>query len=553
MVSSLLLGSSLLGATPPSSSDILRQAEPPKLPQEVKTIPSIKSGEFKAPMADDKGAKIKVSGFTISNNTVFSDEVLLSLIQEYKGQELSIAGLNEVASIITKYYRDKGYFVARAYIPAQELDKDNAVVEIAVIEGLYGEFTMKNSSLVDTHIVQGFMDKLKGGDVVSTLSLERQMLLINDLSGARVTNAEIFPGVEVGQSDFTITIEDEAKYYGYAIVDNYGSRYTGEYRLNIAGFVNSLTNRGDVLGVSALSSNTSNLTNARVSYETPIGYDGLKANFALSQTDYEIAKEFKNLDIKGSSISFDAGLSYPIIKTRAHTLEISSKYNHKKSTDKDNYQDDRKKNVDSISLALNDRLNTSWFGRGGILNSSVGLTAGKVNLNSYAKSIDDANTDGNYEKLSFSISQNQSINKNLSLLASISAQTSLNKNLDGGEDFSVGGAYGVRAYGDSELSGDKGYLASLELTNQLPSFRGIDHSISAFIDHAKVWDNQKDVLGVSPQSRYLNAIGIGYNANYKNASIKATYAYGFGPDNATTSEGKHTSANKLLVQGMVRF
>lgn len=551
IASSMIIGSSLLGATPPSSSDILRQAEPPKLPQEVKQIPSIKSMEYKAPMEDKSGAKIQVKGFTISNNTVFSDEVLLALIKEYVGQELSMAGLNEVASVITRYYREKGYFVARAYIPAQELDIDNAIVEIAIIEGLYGEFTMKNSSLVNTHVVQGFMDRLKGGDVVSTLSLERQMLLINDLGGVIVTNAEIFPGKEVGQSDFTITVEDQSKYYGYAIADNYGSRYTGEYRLNVAGFVNSISKRGDVLGVSAMASNTGNLTNARISYDTHIGYDGLRANFALSQTDYKIGKEFKDLKIKGDTLSFDAGLSYPIIKTRAHTLEVSGKYNHKKSNDKAKTIED-KKHIDSFSLSLNDRLNTSWFDKGEVLSSSITLTSGYIK---YKKDDKSGNTTprGGYEKLSFLLSQTQYLNKNLSLLSSLSGQTSLNKNLDGSEDFSVGGAYGVRAYKDTELSGDKGYLASLELIHTLPTFQGISHSISAFIDHAKVYYDTKNKQ--ADNDRYLNAIGIGYSLNYKNASLKATYAYGFGneKDKITTSEGNHTSPNQFLIQGMIRF
>jgi len=553
ITTTLLLSSNLFGVTPPKSSDILRQAEPIKVQKESSILPEIKSGEYKAPMVADKGIKIEVSGFTILGNSAFKETELLNLIKEYKGKELTFNELNEIASIITKYYRNKGYFVARAYIPAQELKKTDATVEIAIIEGLYGNFTIKNSSLVKDESVQGFMDKLKGGDIISTKSLERQMLLIDDMGGVIVTNVDILPGSEVGKSDFILTSEAEPKYSGYAIADNYGSRYTGEYRLNVAGNINSLTKRGDVLGISALSSNTADMKNGRVSYATPLGYSGWSLDSALGYTTYKIGKEFEHLEIEGKSTTFDMGVTYPLIKTRNHTLETSLNYGYKTSTDKDNYQDDRKKNTNSLKLSLSDNLKTLWFNKAGSLQTSFSLTGGEVDLGDYAKSLDTIGADGKYGKANLSISQNQSLTQNLSLNTSLSGQIALNQNLDGGEDFSAGGAYGVRAYTDSELSGDKGYLASLELSYQLPVLKGVNHSLSTFVDHAKVWDNKEAVAGIEPEARLLSAAGIGYSLSFKNSSLKASYAHGFGGEKTPTGDGKDTNLNRAFVQMMVRF
>jgi hemolysin activation/secretion protein len=108
--------------------------------------------------------KTYVKSFKFSGNSAFSSETLASLIKPYENQELGINGLKEVASIITKYYRDNGYFVARAYIPAQSLWKTVSSRSL-IIEGTYGAFEMKNSSLVETSEVQGFMDHLKGGEI----------------------------------------------------------------------------------------------------------------------------------------------------------------------------------------------------------------------------------------------------------------------------------------------------------------------------------------------------------------------------------------------------
>jgi len=550
ITTTLLLGSSLYGVTPPKGSDILRQAEPIKVEKEQTPLLEIKESPYKAPIVADKGLKIGVKNFTISQNSVISEAELLGLIKEYEGKELTLNELNDVvASIITKHYRNQGYFVSRAYIPAQELSKTDATVEIAIIEGLYGNFTIKNSSLVKDTVVQGFMNKLISGDIISTKSLERQMMLVDDLGGTQITNVEIFPGVEVGKSDFTIKSEAEAKYYGYAIADNYGSRYTGEYRLNVAGYINSLTKRGDLLGISALGSNTGDMANGRVSYATPLGYSGWSLDSSIAYTTYEIGKEFKNLDIKGKSTTFDIGVQYPLLKTRNHTLETSLTYAYKDAIDKDNYQADREKKVNSLKVGLSDSLKTL----SGAFESSIAITSGDVALNDYAKSNDTLQIDGKFTKLNLSLGYTHALPKNFSLSTKLSGQAALYSNLDGGEDFSAGGAYGVRAYTDSELSGDKGYLASLEFSYKLPTSNGISHSALVFIDHARVWDNKEVVAGINPKSRPLSASGIGYNLSYKDFSLKASYAHGFGADKTPTGDGDDTNLNRAFVQAMMRF
>ncbi len=548
----LSLGTTLFGANLPNSSDILRQVEPPKFQKEETVLPQIKVPTYKSPMIANNSIKIGVKSFRITNSSKFNEEELKTLIKDYENKELTFAQLTEATEIITNYYRDNGYFVARAYLPAQELSKTDAIIEISIIEGYYGKFNVENSSLVDNETLNGYMNNLQGS-IISTKSLERQMLLVDDLGGVKIVNAEILTGQSVGTSDFKITTQTEPKYYGYVIGDNYGSRYTGEYRANATGYVNSLTGKGDVLSVSTLDSTTGNLINGRIAYNLPIGYSGLSFNSSLAYTTYKIGKEFKHLDIKGDSTNFDMGLKYAFIKTRDHTLDTSLTYTNINSLDKDNYQEDREKNINSLKLSLNDKLKTSIFDKVGNLESAMAIVVGNAKLNSYAKSIDTINSNGYYSKLTASISQNQSLTSTLSLLASISGQIALNRNLQGVEDFSVGGANGVRAYTDSELSGDKGYISTLELIYNLPIIYGIRHNISTFIDHSKVWNNKETVGNVKVESRELNDIGLGYSLYYGDFSIKSTYAHGFGVDKTPTGDGDNRNLNRVFIQAIMKF
>ncbi len=550
---SLLTSISLMAAAP-TTGDILRQVEPIKIPEAQKELPSVTT-EYKAPLMTKDNMKTFVKSFKFSGNTVFSSATLEALVKDSENKELGINGLKEVASVITKYYRDHGYFVARAYIPVQSME--NGIVEIAIIEGTYGAFDMKNSSNVKTIEVQGYMDQLKGGERVSTMTLERQMLLINDLPGAQVTNAEVYPGKDVGTSDFRLTVSPTQKYSGYAIVDNYGSRYTGEERLSAGASINSLTGIGDTLTLSGLVSNTRDLKNGRLAYERPLGYTGLKGGVSVSITDYTLAK-ISNYDASGQVNIYSAYLSYPFLKTRAHTTSVEVDLDHKEFKDTSGATgaaELSRKKIDAATLKLNDIRNTSFFNFPGSLSASLGFTVGHLYMVNDVAVTNDANlnSQGTYTKATISANHTQVLNSILNLQTTFKAQKSFGKNLDSSEDISVGGSNGVRAYEDSELSGDQGYALSLDVVYTLPQIAQVNHNASIFIDHAEVWKNTT-LFNNEVNVRSLDALGIGYALNYKNFDLKASWAHGFGGESTPLSEAEFsTCKDKFLIQGMMRF
>lgn len=551
-VSLFLLNTVLLSAAGLTPGDIIRQTEPIKLPAPKKVLPSIAPLKYKAPLVVKDSVKIWVKSFRFSGNTVFTSELLSALVREYKERELGLFGLQEAASRITKYYRENGYFVARAYLPQQSLKE--GIVEIAIIEGSYGKFNIKNSSLVDTDVVQGYMDYLQTGEIVSTYTLERQMLLLNDLSGAQIASAEIAAGKTVGSSDFKMSVAAEPKYRGYLIADSYGSRYTGENRLNAHGYVNSLTGRGDTLDLSALSTNTGDLKNAGVGYERPFGYDGLKAGASFGITDYRLSDELANLESSGRIDTYTAHLSYPYIKTQNHTLAFDLGYEHKKIK-YSMLAEETRKSIDSVTLKATTTQKTMLVQLPGSLYASAGVTAGNLGFDNAKAYTDDLiNAHGRFAKANLDIYHNQYLANRVSLKTMFKVQKSLGRNLDSSEDISVSGSNGVRAYEDSELSGDQGYGLSLDLAYVLPAIRELSHSASIFLDHARVWRNTDPSVTTEKNTRTLNAIGIGWNGAYEALEIKVSLAHGFGGERTPTAESQtDTNVNKLLAQGIYRF
>ena len=143
---SILTASSLLAITPDVDAIQKSITVPNEVQQEKVPLIELSGKDKYVPvMKDDKsGKKILVKDFQIEGNTTISSDELKKEISSFSNQELNFRELQEITSIITKKYREKGLFVARAYIPVQDISKNDNVFKIAVIEGNYGEFKLTN-------------------------------------------------------------------------------------------------------------------------------------------------------------------------------------------------------------------------------------------------------------------------------------------------------------------------------------------------------------------------------------------------------------------------
>ncbi len=543
---SVVSSSFLLGSTP-NIGDIDREVQPPKIEKEKSTLPTIETKEYKAPMSDS-GKTIFVKSFSFSGNAHISSEELQAIAKEYENKDLTFKEISEFTTKITKLFREKGYFVARAYLPQQNILENENVLEIAIIEGNYGEFKLKNSSLIKDSIVQEMLDDVKDKNIVSTNTLERAMLLINDTPGAIVTGADIMPGSVVGTSDFTITTEASKAYDGYILADNQGSRYTGKNRVMAGMNFNSPLKIGDKLTLGGLVSNGADLKNGRVAYFVPLMPNGLSGEISYSKTTYSLVEEYKNLDAKGDSTTIDATFIYPIIRTSLENLYASLSVVQKDLKDEvQSTNDITKKDTKSFNLGLSYDKNYFVFGLNSNSQMKLNYTYGNLSFDDSAKELADtngANTNGNYSKINLELGHTIALNQELSLESSLKMQYALgDKNLDGSEDFSIGGSNGVKVYPDGELSAENGYLFNIEAKYKLPNIDAFSSQVGVFYDRGKAF-MANNTVGF--ESNSLQDIGVGYYANYKDFFGQLQVAW---TANSDAVESEPTSNSRILFQG----
>ena len=544
---SLALATTLAVAqSTPNIGDALRQVQPPVVPAKpAPALPAVGGvAQIEAPMtALPGGAQVAVKQIEVVGNRVIDTATLAALVADGVGKSLTLTELEALAQRITKHYRAQGYFVARAYIPAQEVS--SGTLKIRVVEGNYGQFHLKNQSLVRDDIVQGMLDDVKSADIVSLDTLERVMLIINDTPGVQVTRADVMPGTKVGTSDFAVDTQATAAYNGYVLLDNYGSVYTGKDRISFNLDANSITGRGDRLSVSGLATDAGGLLNARLGYGLPLAPNGLRGEVALSQTQYQLGNTYSSLNAKGTAQALDATLTYPVRRIRAQTIEASLNVAYKDLEDKYGTSS-TPKTSSAVTLGILVRDESKVLGMDGLTRFSLSLTAGELKINeASALALDaaGANTQGSFSKANVSLSRVSLLPNAFSLTTSISAQQVLtDKNLDGSERMSVSGSNGVMAYPSGELIGSNATLVHLELARPLPAWGKLQSNWLLFSN----WGQASAAKPLATEkTRDISDVGIGWSANYGNAIIKAHLAHRL-ESAAATSEP--TSQDNFLLQ-----
>ncbi len=547
----LALSQSVFAQQPPSAGSQLQQIPPLPIPQKAAPKIGIEPSTEPATAASD-AVKITVNSLRVTGARVYPEADLIALTGFKPGSEHTLADLRGMALKITERYRNDGYFVAQAYLPAQDI-KDGAVT-IAVLEGQYGKVAVRNQSNLSDGLVYSQLEGINSGDPVTSAPLESRLLLLSDLPGVNVKST-LVPGASVGASDLIVDVTPGPRVSGEVDADNAGNYYTGEYRLGATVNLNNLAGHGDVASLRAMTSG-SGLNYARASYQMQFGK--ATAGVAYSYLKYKLGHEFEPLDANGTAKIASIYGSYPLIRSRNSNLYTGLAFDAKTFQDRIDATSppsvtDKKAQVLMPSLYGNHRDN---FGGGGLTSYSLTWFAGNLDIQTPEARDRDAATaqsNGHYNKLGYRVSRLQSVTDSISLYAAINGQVA-SKNLDISEKMELGGMYAVRAYPEGEAYADQGYVLTLEARMQLPKFseRQLGQvQLIGFVDTGSVTINKTPWPGAGPNRRTLSGAGVGLNwSDANNFMVRAYYAFKLGDEAATSAPDK---SGRFWIQAVKYF
>lgn len=466
------------------------------------------------------GPRLQVNGFALDGNQALPDAELLAQLDDLAGRELTVGQLQGAANRITRFYRERGYPLARAYLPAQEI-KD-AMVTIAVLEGRYGQVQVNDQAGLRGSALAP-LATLQGGGAVHGKPLERSLLLLQDTPGIEVKST-LRPGASTGTADLLVDVHSAPLISGSVDADNYGNRFVGEYRLGGTLNLNNPLGLGDRLTLRAMGSEQDQRY-GRIAYQLPLGPWATQVGVAHSDMDYQLGKDFEDLDAHGNARITSIFALQPLVRSRDFSLYGQLQFDDKRLKDDIDLFDqksDKRARVTIASLTGNSR--DTLLG-GGVNSFALAWSQGRLNIDgAAAQRADDltAGTAGRFHKLNPSLVRLQRLSERFSLYTQLQGQWA-DGNLDSSEKLYLGGAYGVRAYPQGEASGDQGWLANVELRYALNEA----WQLSTFADHGQVRLNKNTWID-EDNHRSLSGAGVGARWAAHGWQISAVAAWRLG-------------------------
>ncbi len=537
--------------TVPSAGSVLRETAPaprPQTPVAPPVLPAPPAGPATA-TTDANAVTFILKQVEFSGHSVFDTATLQALVADKIGQSVSFTDLEVLAARVTAHYRDAGYVLAQAVLPAQSVSGGN--VAISVVEGRLGEIKIESQGdlPVSEAIVRKVIAPVKPGMPLQRRQLERSMLLLTDLPGL-APQSSLESGNEPGTFDLIVDLKP-GKRINYSIdADNYGSRATRETR--VGGFVrvNSPFGRGDNLDLRVLSSTGKGLAFGRVGYETPLNYNGLRAGAAYSHLEYELVKELAALGATGQAKVAEASLSMPLMRSRLDNFFGRLSFEHKAlNDDLSAVSQTSSKNINSLGAGFVYEARDA-SGRGGYNNFGITMFFGNLSIGSQQElaadqAPDGLHTAGKSTRLVYQASRLQAVTAQTSVLLAVAGQWA-NSNLDSAEKISAGGSRAVRAFASSSGLGDEVHVLNAEYRW---AFRP-EASASVFYDIGHVSAINHDPAPGVDNSDTLRGAGVGLSWNTRSGlSFRSSVAWRLSDRRA----GEAEKNPRLYVQLMQAF
>ena len=252
---------------------------------------------------------------------------LVFLIREQRRQRGITLGMIEmVADTITRYYRERGFILAKAYIPKQHVR--DGVVTITLLLGQLGEVETNNNKMYSDRIVKRIFKSCLGKPVSNNI-IEEKLYLVNDLPGVSASGY-FEPGSQVGDTKLNINFNRERRLASNLRLDNHGSEATGEYRAYADFHWNNPLTIGDQLQLGVLGSfKPENSVYGSARYSLPVYTPRTQFSLGVSSNDF-VTDDSTNLtsdfEISGKSLVADANLTYKISRSRINNQNVSLGY-----------------------------------------------------------------------------------------------------------------------------------------------------------------------------------------------------------------------------------
>ena len=475
------------GATPGGALPRVEPAvQPPERKGELFDIPRM----YDRPLGLEEGPRVLVKAFKLQGavdrpkhhvKVTEAQAILDAARATQPAQGFSINQLQEVARKVATYYDEHGYILAQAFVPAQKVA--DGVVVVQVLEGKLAKVRVEGNKRYPASTLERPFKSLIGAPVDKD-SIESALLTLTNYPGITAFGV-LGAGTDVGTTDLTLRVQSEERFRIETVLDNYGTQFAGQDRVQLTLTINDPLHMADRLKLTGLyatgsSSGASHGAYGGVDYEIPVfsPNDSLHVVHLTNQYDVGAAASAVTTGKSNGKTRVDElGYRHDFDRTRLGSASIGIAFNVKSATfdsppavvydDKLTTAridaqwervDTRFRGVDTILLSYTHGFN----GLLGALDAYDPAAAATSHSSRLGAS-------GEFNKFNLQMQRLQRLTQYTSLVLRVDGQYTHDP-LVSLEQFSLGGPDSVRAYSVSETLAEKGGVASLEFVMGAPGF-----------------------------------------------------------------------------------
>lgn len=261
-----------------------------------------------------------LKALSIKGGETFTVETITALSPLETGTQISLTDLYQFADIITRHYRDQGYALSFALVPAQDITDGR--VRIEIIEGHIDELIIREENLSDitrAHILDAFGRFAEKG-LTRTDDLEAFLLSINRYPGISA-KAVIRPGSQPASSTLVLEIiqRTQSATIGY---QNYLSESLGrDVFLSDLAWLGQWTGRDEARISIRQAPDPKTYKSFAFDYSSYIDDSDVEVYVTYSQSETRPEKgPLADLDFTSNAYSQELGIRLPIWQTRQSSL-----------------------------------------------------------------------------------------------------------------------------------------------------------------------------------------------------------------------------------------
>jgi hemolysin activation/secretion protein len=236
------------------------------------------------------------------------------------GKEISLANIFDVADGIEKQYKAAGYLLVRAYVPPQHV-KDG-IFTIHVVEGFVAGTSVQGADATTQERVKAYLAPVLQQRPLELDTVERALLLSNDLPGVAATGVlRPSPGVP-GASDLVVTLTQPTVTGGLSGT-NRGSHLSGVWTVTGTAEYNGIFGADELDAALTLAPHAlDQQLGGQMRYRTAIGDDGLVGSLIGAISHGAPAGTLGSAGIKTDSWALGPRLTYPLLRSRADSVSL---------------------------------------------------------------------------------------------------------------------------------------------------------------------------------------------------------------------------------------